>query len=87
VLQVFLTYTPRVNAFFAMEAMVAVQVARVAVCMIVIYTVVEIEKALVDPVLMVRRHRLAVLRMLCTHSSDSRSWALLPRLAQYGLCV
>jgi hypothetical protein len=54
VLQVFLTYTPCVNAFFAMEAMVAVQVARVAVCMVVIYAVVEVEKALVDPVLMVR---------------------------------
>jgi hypothetical protein len=51
---VFLTYTPGVNAFFAMEALVAVQVARVAVCMVVIYAVVEVEKALVDPVLMVR---------------------------------
>lgn len=53
-LQVFLTFTPGVNRFFAMEALLGVQVARVAVCMVVIYAVVEVEKALVDPVLMVR---------------------------------
>jgi hypothetical protein len=51
--QVFLTYTPGVNGFFAMEALVGVQVARVAVCMVLVYAIVEIEKALVDPVLMV----------------------------------
>ncbi|KAF6261592.1 cation transporting ATPase [Scenedesmus sp. NREL 46B-D3] len=51
-LMVFLTYTPAVNNFFSMEALVGVQVARVAVCMVVIYAIVEVEKALVDPVLM-----------------------------------
>uniref|UniRef100_A0A383V2S6 Cation-transporting P-type ATPase N-terminal domain-containing protein n=1 Tax=Tetradesmus obliquus TaxID=3088 RepID=A0A383V2S6_TETOB len=51
-LMVFLTFTPGVNRFFAMEALLGVQVARVAVCMVVIYAVVEVEKALVDPVLM-----------------------------------
>jgi hypothetical protein len=52
-LQVCLTYIPGLNAFFGMrEAMVGIQWARVIVCMFVVYIVVEIEKALVDPLLM-----------------------------------
>lgn len=51
-LMVFLVYTPGVNSFFHMQGMTGLQWARVAVCMAVVYAVVEIEKALVDPVLM-----------------------------------
>lgn len=52
-LQVCLTYIPGLNGFFGMsEAMVGIQWARVIVCMFVVYIVVEIEKALVDPLLM-----------------------------------
>lgn len=50
--QVFLTMTPRVNAFFSMEAMAGLQWLRVFVCMVIVYAVVEVEKALVDPLLM-----------------------------------
>lgn len=49
---VFLVYTPGVNSFFHMQGMTGLQWARVAVCMAIIYAVVEVEKALVDPVLM-----------------------------------
>lgn len=52
-LQVLLTYVPGLNWFFSMpEGMLGVQWARVFVCMVVVFVVVEIEKALVDPVLM-----------------------------------
>jgi hypothetical protein len=52
-LQVMLTYIPGLNWFFGMpEGMQGIQWARVIVCMCVVYVVVEIEKALVDPVLM-----------------------------------
>jgi magnesium-transporting ATPase (P-type) len=52
-LQVFLTYTPGVNWFFNMpEAMDPIQWARAVGAMVVVYIVVELEKALVDPVLM-----------------------------------
>lgn len=52
-LQVALTYIPGLNAFFSMsDGMTGIQWARVLVCMIVVYAIVEIEKALVDPVLM-----------------------------------
>jgi hypothetical protein len=52
-LQVCLTYIPGLNGFFGMsEGMFGIQWARVLVCMVVVYIVVEIEKALVDPLLM-----------------------------------
>jgi magnesium-transporting ATPase (P-type) len=51
-LQLFLTYTPVVNTFFSMEGMDGYQWIRVLACMILVYVIVEIEKALVDPVLM-----------------------------------
>eukprot|EP00878_Enallax_costatus_P000946 GHUV01001076.1.p1 GENE.GHUV01001076.1~~GHUV01001076.1.p1 ORF type:complete len:1052 (+),score=317.95 GHUV01001076.1:265-3420(+) len=52
-LQVFLTYTPGVNAFLHMgEGMSGIQWARALVSMVIVYVVVEIEKKLVDPVLM-----------------------------------
>jgi magnesium-transporting ATPase (P-type) len=52
-LQVLLTYVPGLNWFFAMQdGMDGVQWARVLVCMVVVFLVVEAEKALVDPVLM-----------------------------------
>eukprot|EP00775_Hariotina_reticulata_P011376 gene11376-11525_t len=51
-LMVFLTFTPKVNNFFHMERMAGYQWARVAVCMVIVYLVVELEKALVDPLLM-----------------------------------
>ena len=52
-LQVFLTYTPGVQWFFSMpDGMDGIQWARAIGAMIVVYIVVEIEKALVDPVLM-----------------------------------
>lgn len=52
-LQVLLTFVPGLNWFFAMpEAMGGIQWVRVLVCMVVVFLVVEAEKALVDPVLM-----------------------------------
>lgn len=52
-LQVMLTYIPGLNWFFSMpEGMLGIQWARVIVCMIIVYLVVELEKVLVDPVLM-----------------------------------
>lgn len=52
-LQVMLTYIPGLNWFFSMpEGMLGIQWARVIVCMFIVYFVVEIEKALVDPLLM-----------------------------------
>jgi potassium/sodium efflux P-type ATPase len=50
--QLFLTYTPFVNTFFSMEGMDGYQWIRVLVCMVVIYIVVEFEKAVLDPILM-----------------------------------
>ncbi len=50
--QCFVTYTPKVNEFFNMAGMEGTQWARVVVCMAVIFVVVEVEKALVDPLLM-----------------------------------
>jgi len=53
VLQVMLTYIPGLNWFMGMpEGMLGIQWARVLVCMVVVYIVVEVEKALVDPLLM-----------------------------------
>lgn len=51
-LQVFLTHTPGVNTFFSMEPMHGLQWLRVFVCMAVVYFIVEMEKVLVDPLLM-----------------------------------
>eukprot|EP00878_Enallax_costatus_P010832 GHUV01011311.1.p1 GENE.GHUV01011311.1~~GHUV01011311.1.p1 ORF type:complete len:379 (+),score=119.59 GHUV01011311.1:2816-3952(+) len=51
-LMAFLVYTPGLNSFFAMQGMTGLQWARVVVCMAIVYVVVELEKALVDPVLM-----------------------------------
>lgn len=52
-LQVMLTYIPGLNWFFGMpQGMYGIQWARVLICMVIVYIVVEIEKALVDPVLM-----------------------------------
>jgi magnesium-transporting ATPase (P-type) len=52
-LQVAITYIPGLNSFFSIgEGMSGIQWARVLVCMVVVYAVVEIEKALVDPLLM-----------------------------------
>jgi hypothetical protein len=50
--QVFLTMTPKVNEFFNMAAMTGLQWLRVFVTMCIVYGVVEVEKALVDPLLM-----------------------------------
>lgn len=51
-MQVFLTHTPGVNTFFSMEPMEGLQWLRVFVCMLIVYFIVEVEKALVDPLLM-----------------------------------
>jgi len=51
-LQVFLTHTPGVNSFFNMAPLDGLQWLRVFVCMAIVYGIVEIEKALVDPLLM-----------------------------------
>jgi len=52
-LQIFLTYTPGVNWFFSMpEGMAGIQWARAFGAMFVVYAIVEIEKALVDPIMM-----------------------------------
>lgn len=50
VLNVFLTYTPGVNGFFHMEGIAVVQWARALATMVLVYLLVEAEKALVDPV-------------------------------------
>lgn len=53
ILQVMLTYIPGLNWFMGMpEGMLGIQWARVLVCMVIVYIVVEVEKALVDPLLM-----------------------------------
>jgi magnesium-transporting ATPase (P-type) len=50
-LQVFLTYTPGVSTFFSMgDGMGWVQWVRVLVSMVVVFLVVEAEKAMIDPV-------------------------------------
>lgn len=51
-MQVFFVCTPKVNEFFNMDILVGTQWARAAVCIVIVFVVVEIEKALVDPVLM-----------------------------------
>lgn len=52
-LQVMLTYIPGLNWFFGIpDGMYGIQWVRVLVCMVIVYVVVEIEKALVDPLLM-----------------------------------
>ncbi|KAI8475579.1 MAG: cation transporting ATPase [Monoraphidium minutum] len=52
-LQVGLTYIPGVNAFFSMDdGMSGFQWLRVFGCMVFVYIIVELEKTLVDPVLM-----------------------------------
>jgi Ca2+-transporting ATPase len=52
-LQFMLTYVPGLNTFFYMsEGMTGIQWARVFVCMVLVYAIVEVEKALVDPCLM-----------------------------------
>ncbi|KAG2431550.1 hypothetical protein HXX76_009564 [Chlamydomonas incerta] len=51
-IMVFVTYVPGVNGFFSMDGMDGIQWARVVVCTAVVYVIVEIEKALVDPLFM-----------------------------------
>jgi hypothetical protein len=52
-LQVMITYVPGLNWFFGMpDGMYGIQWVRVIIAMIIVYVVVEVEKALVDPVLM-----------------------------------
>ncbi|KAG2431551.1 hypothetical protein HXX76_009565 [Chlamydomonas incerta] len=51
-LMVFVTYVPGVNKFFHMSGMDGIQWARVVVATAVVYAIVEIEKALVDPLFM-----------------------------------
>ncbi|KAF8067390.1 ctpF [Scenedesmus sp. PABB004] len=51
-LMVLLTFTPGLNAFFGMSAVSGVQAGRIAVCMAAVFIIVEVEKALVDPLLM-----------------------------------
>jgi hypothetical protein len=48
---VFLTYTPGVNKFFGMCGMGGWAWLRTFVCMVIIFIIAEVEKALVDPVL------------------------------------
>lgn len=48
----FFTLTPGVNTFFDMSPMEGYQWGRVAVCMVAVYAIVEVEKALVDPLFM-----------------------------------
>ena len=50
--QVFVTYVPGVNGFFHMSGMDGIQWARVVVATFVVYVIVEVEKALVDPLFM-----------------------------------
>ncbi|KAI8462702.1 MAG: cation transporting ATPase [Monoraphidium minutum] len=61
---VFLVMTPRVNAFFSMEPMAGMAWLRAIICMAVVYVIVEVEKALVDPVVM------PILRPLFKWASD-----------------
>lgn len=42
--------TPHVNGFFSMEPLDGLAWLRAIVCMAVVYVIVEVEKALVDPV-------------------------------------
>ncbi|GBF96342.1 carbonate dehydratase [Raphidocelis subcapitata] len=49
---VLLVMTPHLNAFFSMEALGGLAWLRAIVCMLVVYGVVEAEKALVDPFFM-----------------------------------
>uniref|UniRef100_A0A7R9Z7E3 Cation-transporting P-type ATPase C-terminal domain-containing protein n=1 Tax=Chlamydomonas euryale TaxID=1486919 RepID=A0A7R9Z7E3_9CHLO len=52
-MQVFITYVPGFQWFFNMpDGIAPISWARVFVCMVVVYIVVEIEKRLVDPVMM-----------------------------------
>ena len=46
-----MTYVPGVNAFFHMSALPGLAWARVVACMVATYLVVELEKALIDPVM------------------------------------
>ena len=64
-LQMLMTYTPGLNTFFSMCGLGGLAWARIFTAMAVIYIIVEIEKALLDPVLVpmlrplvdfVRRH-------------------------------
>jgi len=52
-MQVFITYVPGVQWFFNMpDGIMPISWARVFVCMFVVYGIVEIEKRLVDPIMM-----------------------------------
>ncbi|KAG2429432.1 hypothetical protein HYH02_014087 [Chlamydomonas schloesseri] len=52
-IMVFVTYVPGVNGFFSMSgSMDGIQWARVVVCSAIVFVVVEVEKALVDPLFM-----------------------------------
>lgn len=52
-LQVFLTYTPGVQSFFSMPEGIEPRAwASAAVAMVLVYVLVEVEKALVDPIMM-----------------------------------
>ena len=75
-LQMLLTYTPGLNEFFGMCGMGGWAWLRVIVAAIVLYVIVEIEKALVDPLLMPMVR--PMLRFLENHSpgwlrNDKRS--------------
>jgi magnesium-transporting ATPase (P-type) len=81
-LQVFLTYTPGINAFLHMsEGMSGIQWARALVSMVIVYVVVEVEKRLVDPVLMpvVR----PVLQFIEDHTPD---WLSMPKPKKWKGC-
>eukprot|EP00879_Flechtneria_rotunda_P021127 GHRR01022257.1.p1 GENE.GHRR01022257.1~~GHRR01022257.1.p1 ORF type:complete len:155 (+),score=42.35 GHRR01022257.1:185-649(+) len=76
-LQVLLTYVPGLNWFFSMpEGMLGIQWARVVVCMVVVYITVEVEKALVDPVLMP-----VVRPVLDWIGAHTPSWLHMPKLS------
>ncbi|GBF97304.1 carbonate dehydratase [Raphidocelis subcapitata] len=50
-IMVFFTYVPVVNTFFNMAPLPGIPWARIAVSMVITYAVVEVEKALIDPVI------------------------------------
>ena len=49
--QILTTYVPGVNGFFHMSPLPGLAWARIVVCMVATYLVVELEKALIDPVM------------------------------------
>ncbi|WIA38354.1 hypothetical protein OEZ86_001687 [Tetradesmus obliquus] len=82
-LQFFLTYTPGVSSFLHMgEGMSGIQWARALVSMVIVYFVVEFEKALVDPVLMPLLVR-PVLNWVEKHTPD---WLSMPKPHKWMGC-